>query len=133
MATRDYDEIIEGMDAGLERATLRVLSMRIGAEQTISKDELMFDLNRMGFGTRVKASTFERQVRMCIVSLRKAGHLICASSGDGGYYMARTRAEYESFAEQEYRSKVIDMSETLHAMDAAARTQFGEGVQLGLL
>ena len=125
-------DIIEQMDAGLDRAVLRCLEKREGAVMSIQKLDLMHDLNRMGFGTRLKFSTFERQVRSCVVDLRKRGHLICSSSGDVGYYLAATRTEYDEFVEREYEGRIKDMQETVDAMDASAKARWGTGVQMGL-
>ena len=125
-------DIIEEMDPGLERATLRILNGHQGKDKTISRAAMVIELGKLGFGNRLSTVTFERQVRRCIVRLRKTGHLICSSSGDGGYYLAADLKEYDDFSEQEYRSKIIDMSQTLIAMDKAAKAQFGEGYQMGM-
>jgi hypothetical protein len=63
-----------------------------------------------------------------VAELRKLGHLVCSSSGDGGYYLARDLGEYNEFSQVEYRSKIIDMAETLRAMDQAAGKRFGGDV-----
>lgn len=125
-------EIIEQMDAGLDRAVLRCLEKRVGEKMAVQKPDLLFDLNRMGFGTRLQHDTFERQVRTCIVLLRKRGQLICSSSGGGGYYLANDLAEFDEFVEREYRGKIQDMQETVDAMCAAARKRWGTGVQMGM-
>ncbi len=125
-------EIIEEMDAGLDRAILSCLQKRVGAEASILKMDLLANLNMMGFGSRLKHSTFERQVRACITSLRKQGYLICASSGDVGYYFAKDRIEYDKFAQNEYVDRIADMQETVDAMNAAANARWGTGVQMGL-
>jgi hypothetical protein len=126
-----YETLIAQMPAGLERAILRVLSFHIGKDQAIDKPDLLKELRRLGFGKKARDlnaqtsyETFERQARLCIVELRKHGHLICSSSGDSGYYIASTVEEYEEFAQVEYRSKIVDMSETLRAMDEGAKRVF---------
>jgi hypothetical protein len=120
-----YDELIAEMPAGLDRSVLRVLSWHVGIDQAISKLQLMADLAAMGFVVE------DRQLRRQIQMLRKDGHLICASSGTGGYYLANNLAEYADFAESEYRSKIVDMATTLAAMDRSAQAKFGAttGVQ----
>ena len=127
------NEVIEQMDAGLERAVLSCLQKRVGAEASIVKADLLTNLNMMGFGSRLKFSTFERQVRSCITSLRKQGYLICSSSGDTGYYLAGDLAEFDAFVQSEYYDRIADMRETADAMAAAARARWGTGVQMGLL
>lgn len=121
----EYEEVIQTMEPGLVRATLRALSFHIGKENTIKRLDLAEDLRRMGFGSDLVPLTFDRHMRAAIAELRKDGHLVCSSSGDGGYYLARDRAEYNEFAQVEYRSKITDMAETLRAMDQAAARRFG--------
>jgi hypothetical protein len=128
---RPMDEIIGQMDPGLKRATLRVLSQHLGSENTIGRDALAANLHMLGFGRELTPATFDRKVRATIAQLRKEGHLICSSSGEGGYYLARTRGEYDEFSSGEYRAKIVDMSETLRAMDVAADRQFGKFIPGG--
>jgi DNA-binding transcriptional regulator PaaX len=125
MANRIYDEEIRQMEPGLVRATLRILAFHIGKENTIRRSDLVEELHRSGFGSLLVLNTFDRHMRAAIAELRKDGHLVCSSSGDGGYYLARDRAEYNEFAQVEYRSKITDMAETLRAMDQAAARRFG--------
>lgn len=127
------DEIIMEMEPGLVRAVARALEKRVGQEHALQKPDLLKLVRGQGFGGQISAATLERQARMAIVTLRKSGVLVCSRSGEGGYFLAASRAEYEEFIEREYRAKIRDMSETAGAMDRAARAQFGEGVQLGLL
>lgn len=122
---RYYEEEVQALDPGLVRAVLSVLRFHAGKANAISKPNLLADLRRLGFTGGLTYATAERQVRAAIQELRKAGHLVCSSSGDGGYYLAADWAEYEEFAQVEYRSKIIDMSETLRAMDAAAAEKLG--------
>lgn len=130
--TKQLDKIINEMDPGLGRAILRVLNGHTGKQMAIGRWEMVDDLGRLGFGNGLRPATIERQMRSGITNLRKFGHLICSSSGDGGYYLAADLKEYEEFSEQEYRSKIIDMSQTLNAMDSSAKSQFGKGYQQGL-
>lgn len=123
---RPLDEIIGQMEPGLERSTLRVISQRKGIDNAISRASLAAALNSLGFGRDLTPATFDRKIRATIVELRRLGHLICSSSGEGGYYMAANRAEYDEFSLGEYRSKIVDMSTTLKAMDIAADRQFGK-------
>jgi hypothetical protein len=120
-----YEEEIQHMEPGLVRATLRALSYHIGKENSIKRLDLATSLRQMGFGNLIEMSTFDRHMRMAIAELRKNGDLVCSSSGEGGYYLAKDRAEYDEFAQVEYRSKIVDMSSTLQAMDQAAAMRFG--------
>jgi hypothetical protein len=124
----EYDEMIRNMPMGLDRAVLQVLSYRMGRARAIGRAELVDAVRLIGYDSP------ERMVRHCIRELRREGRLICSAPGeDGGYYLAETLAEFEEFAEAEFRAKIADMSETLAAMKAAARAAFGEGVQLELI
>lgn len=123
-----YDDEIQRMEPGLVRATGIILLFHIGKENTIKRLDLVEDLRRMGFGGDLAPVTFDRHMRSAVADLRKAGHLVCSSSGDGGYYLAVDLAEYAEFAQVEYRSKIIDMAETLRAMDQAAGKRFGGDV-----
>jgi len=127
MKNRDvYEEIIRQTEPGMERAVLRVVSMHVGAENAISREQLAGAVTHLGFGRNANQVTFDRKLRMAISSLRKLGVLICSSSGDHGYYIARDQEEYETFAAAEYRSKISDMATTLRAMDQAAEQRFGK-------
>lgn len=120
----DYGLLLKTMPPGLDRAVLRVLSQRVGREQTISRGQLVTTVGRLGFGAH------ERQIRVVIKELRRQGHLICSAAGDkGGYWMAADRKEFEAFGHQEFEAKISDMSETWRAMQKAADQKFGTSVQ----
>lgn len=115
------------MVRGLGRAILQTLSFHRGRGRALSREGLVGMCARCGFAAS------ERVVREEIKSLRRAGHLICSAAGEeGGYYMAEDLGEFEAFALLEFRGKIADMSETLRAMERAARERFGDGAQLGL-
>ncbi len=123
---RKYEAEIESMPAGLDRAVLRVVS-GYQAALPIGRVRMVYNVGLAGFHVS------ERQVREAIKGLRRQGHLICSTPGEnGGYYMASTLEEYREFRKNEYAAKIADMAETMQAMDAAARAQFGDGFQLGL-
>lgn len=123
----DINELIASLPAGLDRAVLRVLSYHVGRKSAIGRSRLVGELLLLGF--RVN----ERAARAQISQLRKAGNLICSAPGEsGGYYLPADRAEYEEFKRQEYEAKIIDMHETLRAMDKAAERQWGLASQPSL-
>ena len=123
---RQYETELESMPPGLDRAVLRVVSAYKTAAP-IPRGTLVIAVGMNGFHVS------ERQVRETIKTLRRQGHLICSVPGnDGGYYMAASLEEYREFRKNEYAAKISDMSETMRAMDDAARAQFGDGFQLGL-
>lgn len=117
-----HAELLE-LPPGLDRAVLRVVGAYT-VEYPISRQQLVGSVGSLGF------SASERQVREMIKQLRRRGHLICSTPGiNGGYYMARSMEEYQEFRETEFAAKISDMAETLRAMDATAREQFGPGYQ----
>lgn len=126
MSARFYDEEVRQLDPGLVRAALSVLRFHVGKDMAIEKPDLVGDLRKMGFGGDNSYATFERKIREAIHELRNDGHLVCSSSGDGGYYLAADWQEFEEFAQVEYRSKIIDMSETLKAMESGAAKRLGK-------
>lgn len=128
-----YEDVIQAMSPGLSRAVLRVISMHAGQEHPVRREDLVKALRNLGFGAGMNDNTFDRKIRQEINALRKSGVLICASSGEAGYYVARTREEYDHFAEAEFRSKLADMSFTLAEMDRAADRQFGKQARAGQL
>lgn len=125
MSSRFYEEEVKNLEPGLVRAALSVLRFHVGKEKAIDKPDLVDALRKTGWGNEMTYATFERKVRASVAELRKMGHLVCSSSGEGGYYLASSWPEFEEFAESEYRSKIIDMSETLRAMEDAAPKKLG--------
>ncbi|HML40375.1 MAG TPA: hypothetical protein PKD23_06815 [Bellilinea sp.] len=119
-----YDQMIETMPAGLERAVLRVLSFHTGCENRIGRQELVLALRALGFSQQ------DRHIREAIKRLRRKGFLVCSLVEDGGgYYLAKDRSEYEAFKRSELRAKRDDIDETLKAMDAGAEERFGNAYQ----
>lgn len=120
-----YDELIRDMPAGLDRQILRILQLHRGRDNAIGRDQLVAGVRISGF-RRID----ERQVREMIKQLRRAGHLIgSAAGGGGGYYLIASQAEFEEFAQQEYKAKISDMAETLRAMQLTAENLWGPHLQ----
>lgn len=128
MTNNTYDRMLAEMPAGLDRATLRVLSFHTGKKNALGRDLLVAGIHLEGFDVS------ERQVRQCIHDLRRKGYLICSAPGEeGGYFMAANWEEFEEFCQRELHPKAVNMLETESAMKEAARKQFGDAVQLGML
>lgn len=106
-----YEKLLDDMAPGLERAVLSILRFHIGQAEAIEKDPLILTLENGGF--RLKD---ERQVRLAIVRLRKAGVPVCSSSAEAGYFLPATYQEFSEFVSREYWKKVKDMTETALAM-----------------
>jgi hypothetical protein len=94
----------------------------------LSRFELVNKVNRL-----LLSSLSERRTRNAIREMRKKGVLILSSGGNnGGYYMAGSLDEYYQFRDREYKSRALDILETVSAMDASAAEQFGEVNQMEL-
>ena len=107
------NDYITQMPAGLDRAILRILSFHEGAENAISRVMLKGDCGRNGFHIN------ERTMRAAINHLRKQGHPICSTGGEGGgYYMATSRAELDDYIMREPQARINDFSEQIKAMRA---------------
>jgi len=114
-----YEKLIASLPVGRERAVLRVMTWHVGQAQAARRDEIARAAEKMG----VRFSD-ERQIRLTIVELRKRGVPICSSSGDAGYYLPATLDEYREFRAREYVKKIVDMRETVEAMDNQVRAMF---------
>ena len=115
----NYERLINDMPAGADRTVLRVMSYHQGQDNAIQKLDSMAECAKL----RARMSD-ERQIRLVIVKLRKQGIPICSSSGESGYFLAATLAEYMEFRAREYVKKITDMRETVTAMDGTARAMF---------
>lgn len=126
MKTAVYEALITNMPAGIDRGIMSVLRFHVGKERAIQKGEIIEDMKRMGYYCH------ERQFRERIHELRRQGWLIASLSADG-YYLVANKIEYSEFRESEFTARIDDLSITRSAMDTAAKQQFGEAVQVGLL
>lgn len=121
-SSQKYDALISEIPVGLGRGIASVMKDHVGELRAIGRMDLVSAVNLLGF------SVDERQVRAAIRQLRRDGHLICSVSGEnGGYYVAESSTEYANFRRKEFAAKIGDMTETMTAMDAAARKRFGPG------
>lgn len=99
MKKRTFQDIIDSTPVGLERGLGRILSLRVGKDNAIERDELLV-LVREQPGCR---KTQDRQMRKMIQTLREKGIRIChfERREDGktvfGYYLAGNDTEYNEF------------------------------------
>ena len=123
-------EMVDGLEAGLDRAVLRVLSFRVGRGEAISRGDLVRMVGQHGF------SVHERALRLCIQMLRKSGQPICSTGGeDGGYWLAASWEELNEYLEREVHARAMDLLEQEKALRAAGERLWGEfspGVQMNL-
>lgn len=119
-----YDELMSTLPPGLDRAILRVLGYHHGRSAAIGREDLVSQVKRLGFACH------ERQLREMIKQLRRDGHLIGSAPGeDGGYYLISCKEEYDDFIASEFRAKIVDMEQTLRAMNISADREFGAFAQ----
>ena len=65
-------------------------------------------------------------MRACINELRKAGHLICSTGGEGGgYYLPEDWEEMNEFIERELHPRAMDLLEQEKALIAEAEKRWG--------
>ena len=108
------------LDPCIERAVLTVLEYRIGRDMAISRAQLRTEVARLGFPAH------ERVIRATVNSLRKAGHLICSTGGEGGgYWMGMNWQEVDEFITQEVHARLVDLAETEAALKRAAEAKWG--------
>ena len=111
----------------LQESILAILQDHIGANSPIRARDLA---RTLGEGT---GKYSDRRVRIAISQLRKAGYLILSSVGSKpGYFLAANAEEWRAFRHTNLRARALDILETDRAMAAAARSYFGDTVQLQL-
>jgi len=113
---------------GLEKTVILALRDVKGRELSLGRQRLV---------SRVRGAfpgVHERIVRQAVHNLRQKGWLICSAPGrQGGYFMAGTKDEFDEFIQRELHPKAMDLLKTEKAMRNAARSQFGEAAQPGIL
>jgi hypothetical protein len=103
------------------QAMLKVLDFHVGRSNAISRADLVTAIAQHGF--RIS----EREARQCINDLRKDGHPICSTGGEGGgYWMAANWDELNEYLEREVISRISDLSDQARALRKAARQRWGE-------
>lgn len=112
----------------LDSEVLFVLGYRVGQDNPIVRWELV----RRIYGEEVvteetsnDGNAYDRAVRNSIQRLRKQGKHICSKSNGKGYYMAKTREEYEDF-KASYLGTNYEKFEIIRAMDENASSVWGK-------
>lgn len=120
---REYSSLEE-----LHSEVLFVLGFRKGQENPIGR----WDLVRRIYGeeavteeTKNDTNPYDRAVRNAIQYLRKRGNHICSKSNGKGYYMAKTREEYEDF-KLSYLGTNFEKFNIISAMDQNADEIWGK-------
>ena len=114
-------DLIALLPPGIDRALLGILAFHQGREAAISRGALVHMCASMGF------SVHERAMRAAINQLRKQGHMICSTGGEGGgYYMATNWLELTDYLESEVRPRALDLLEQEKALQQAAEKTWGQ-------
>lgn len=120
--------VIDNMPAGLDRALLRILSVRVGREAAISRPNLLASLKALGF------EVHERAARAMINQLRKEGHLICSTGGsEGGYWLAESWEELGEFLQHEVLPRAMDLLEQERVLRKSGERLWGPESKQGKL
>jgi biotin operon repressor len=72
----------------------------------------------------------DRALRLAIAQLRLQGHLVIADD-DGGYRLARNRAEVEGFVGS-LKSRIGELQRAVNAMEREAAVEFPGGAQMSM-
>lgn len=104
---------------GLADLLRRILTNRIGAEQALTRGELL-DLIHLN---PLYANVNDKALRQALGFLRDDGALICNKADGDGYYTAASLTDY-----QDFRAMYISYARTIEAraraMDATAEELF---------
>lgn len=117
----DYTSEIE-----FDRAVLYILNQHRGHGNAIprwSLVERVFGPEAVAAPIRNNNNVYDRQVRDSIERWRATGQHIC-NLGDGGYFMAASREEYEEF-KRYYLGAAYRKLQITSAMDDAANRRWG--------
>lgn len=118
----DINQYIRRLSPGLERSILRILAYRVGRENSISRDDLVNQVQGL--------ISNEREVRLMINILRKKGFPICSTGGkSGGYWLARSPQELADYLNNEPKARVKDLMEQITAQEDTSKILWGEGTQ----
>jgi hypothetical protein len=119
--TIDYKNEIE-----FDRAVLFILHQHKGLENAIKRWDLVervFGKDAVIEPLRNNNNAYDRQVRDSIERWRSQGQHIC-NIGDGGYFIANSREEFEKFKEY-YLSAAYRKLSNMAMMDVTADKRFG--------
>jgi hypothetical protein len=116
------DDYLRNLPSGLERATLRSLSFRVGEEQAILRNELVKTISAYPGLSEVS----DRQVRKAIEILRHRGIRICNLQDGDGYFIAATEDEYQRF-KAHYGARARTIFSVIRAMDEKRQVEIVDG------
>jgi hypothetical protein len=123
-----YDVIRADMPPGLKRRVLHILSGHKGSDNRIARINLVKQAFNI-FSNDEVTETQDRQVRDAIAELRRARHMICSDSGEGGYFIAGNYEEVLRIA-AEMDSRAMDLLEKSRILKREALEYYGSQMKL---
>ena len=113
-----YQKLVEGMPPGIDKDVMQILSQHIGGQNRISRRMLVATI----FPNPGKGwSTLDRKVRLAIEALQLAGYPVLSDSGQGGYYLADSRGEIETYI-RELESRADKIKDKVRSLRNAELT-----------
>jgi len=117
----------------LHQAILTVLDGHRGRENRIGRVELLYWTNiKLGHvigNTLSITGCGDREMRAAIQELRDQGHLICSSSGAGGYWLADSMNEAQEMYD-DYHGRAMSCLVTAKKIMESAQREFGGQLEL---
>lgn len=115
-------------DVELDGQVKFVLGMHQGEENGIDRWSLVgkiFGEDAVSLPTQNDDNTYDRQVRNSVERLRAKGNFICNRGNSSGYYIARTRDEYEQWKKY-YLGAALRKLQVISTMDDKADMIWGK-------
>ena len=115
----------------LHNVILEVLKGHAGKENRIGRRFLRsrISMKITGRATGLRINPTDREMRQAIKDLREEGHLICSSSGSGGYWMAADYGEAMDI-EIDYRKRALSCLMTASKIRKSARKYFSGQLEM---
>ena len=115
-------------DVELDGQVKYVLSLHEGEDNGIDRWSLVakiFGDDAVALPTQNDDNTYDRQVRNSVERLRAKGNFICNRGNSSGYYIAKTREEYEQW-KRYYLGAALRKLQVISTMDDKADQRWGK-------
>ncbi len=115
-------------DVELDGQVKYVLSLHEGEDNGIDRWSLVAKIlvdDAVLLPTQNDDNTYDRQVRNSVERLRAKGNFICNRGNSSGYYIAKTREEYEQW-KRYYLGAALRKLQVISTMDDKADQRWGK-------
>ena len=115
-------------EVALDNEVLFILGMYQGEENGIDRWSFVgkvFGSDVVAVPTQNDDNVYDRQARDAIERLRAKGHFICNRGNGKGYFMAKTREEYEQW-KRYYLGAALRKLQVISTMDDKADQRWGK-------